>query len=282
VSEEEIGALTSLGLTLVQSKVFLALSKLHCAPINRVSEVSMVPRQDIYRVVFQLQELSLVQKALKKPVEYQAVPMEEACSILLNRKKEEYLRLREIQKRFLHSFKNQSCAVERQDNEFLVVKGKEAIFKCIEENFVKSKERIDIATTLERFLQSINYLGLIYKEKLQGGVAYRVITEKPADEKAFLTQAEDIIRHPNFELKYVCSPVRAIAVIFDGKSALAAMQVDEALLKSPIIYTNNNAFLAIFSEYFAQVWSKGAYYRQKKTRFSGQNPRGSLHISETG
>jgi sugar-specific transcriptional regulator TrmB len=86
LEEESIGALVGLGLTLVQSKVFLALVNSDCPTIHEISMLSNVPRQDIYRIVSELQELSLVGKIVAKPIRFQALPIEEACAILLKRK----------------------------------------------------------------------------------------------------------------------------------------------------------------------------------------------------
>jgi sugar-specific transcriptional regulator TrmB len=260
--EAEVDALTSLGLTHVQSKVFLALAKSDCATVSSISELSKVPRQDIYRILSKLEELSLVEKMLTKPVRFQAVAMEEAWAILLKRKKEEYVRLRTVQKKFLQDFnkERQASSPEKSEYQFSVIKGKDALYRTIKENFSKSSKRIDIATTQERFLQSLTYLDDVYEKKLQQGMACRVVTGKPADEKAFLSSTKDIIRYPNFEFKYTLSPPKAIAVIFDEKTALAAMQVNEALLKSPIMYTNNPAFLAMFQGYFTKVWNMGILY----------------------
>ncbi len=268
--EEEIGTLTSLGLTQVQSKVFLALSKLRCAPVNRISEFSLVPRQDIYRVIGQLQELSLVQKVLTKPVRYQAISMEDACAILLNRKKEDFLNLRRKQKEFLRNFQDKkvSSSVDDFDYQFYVVKGKEAIFKNIQENFALCRERIDIATTQERFLQSLTHIGPLYLNKLREGVAIRVVTERPEDETSFLGHVKDYIGYSNFEIKFIRHTMKAIAILFDRKAAGAAMNPNEPLLKSPIVHTTNPAFLIMFSEYFDQVWKAGFEYDLLKNRVS--------------
>jgi len=259
---EQVQVLTSLGLTQVQSKVFWALSTLRCATISGISKVSMVPRQDIYRVVDQLQELSLVRKVLTKPVRFQSVAMEEACTILLRRKKEEYVKLKRLQRNLLESFNNSQSRPleEQQEYRLLLVKGKEAILKSIKENFNSSEKHVSIVTTPRRFLQSLNSLGYIYKKKLQEGVTYRVITEKPSDEQAFFIRAAEILTYSNFELKYFIKPIKAIVMISDERTALAPMETDGDLFKSPLLCTNNSAFLAMFMEYFANVWNDGVSY----------------------
>jgi sugar-specific transcriptional regulator TrmB len=279
--EDDIESLVSLGLTLVQSKVFLALSKSENATIGDISELSKVPRQDIYRTVQDLQELSLVEKLVTKPVRFQAIPMDEACTILLNRKRDEYTRLVRLQKNFVHNYnlKRQLSLRDRRDYEFCFVKGREALFKNIAENFRKSERRIDIATSQERLLQSLNYLGAGYKDCLEKGVKFRIITEKPQDTNSFLQDSKIIEKHSNVELKYVDTPLKAIAVIFDEKTALTAVTVGEPLLKSPIIFTNNPVFLTIFQEYFENIWKTGKHYHKKSAPLTGNTSSSAFNKS---
>lgn len=263
LNEEGVDALTSLGLTLVQSKIFLALSKTNYATISKISDLSKVPRQDIYRVVSELQKMSLVEKILTKPVRFQAVTMEEAWKILLERKKNEYDRLKHIQKEFLREFnKETQISVPEDEHQFSIIKGKEALFKVIKESMSKSKKSVDVVTTQKRFLQSVNYLDSLYTQKLCEGVTCRVVTEKSVDEKAFIYSVKDIYNSPHLELRYTLNPPKAIAVLFDQKLALVALNVNEALLKSPIICTTNEAFLTMFQAYFEKTWNTGIPYKK--------------------
>jgi hypothetical protein len=70
---------------------------------------------------------------------------------------------------------------------------------------------------------------------------------------------EDLLQFSNFQFKYAARPVKAITVIFDQRKALAPIKVEEALLKSPLIVTSNLAFLAMFQEYFDNMWNMGRY-----------------------
>ncbi len=86
----------------------------------------------------------------------------------------------------------------------------------------------------------------------------------------FTTRADNVLKYRGFELKFANGPIKATVVIFDEKVALAAMQVGEDLLKSPIVCTNNDAFLAIFSEYSASMWSAGISYGTKNNSLPAQ------------
>jgi sugar-specific transcriptional regulator TrmB len=260
--ENNLQALTSLGLTLVQSRVFLALSKLDSASIKEISELSKVPRQDIYRTISELQELSLAIKLLTKPVKFRATEMEETLAILLKTKKTEFINLKRTQKKFLETFnlEKQIVANKNHQSQFCLIKGKHAIFKIIKEKVLQSNATVEIVTTQHRYLQSITYLGSIYRKKMAEGVVFRVVTEKPIEEKAFLLNIHEIMNYENLVLKYSTNPIEAIAVIFDGEEALVAIEIEEGLLRSPLVHISNPAFLVVFKEYFSKIWNNAVAY----------------------
>jgi sugar-specific transcriptional regulator TrmB len=83
--DEDIEAFKTLRLTLLQAKVYLAIVRLKEAKIREISKSVKVARQDIYRVVAELQELGLVEKVIATPCRYEAVPIRQAAFILLKR-----------------------------------------------------------------------------------------------------------------------------------------------------------------------------------------------------
>lgn len=86
VNDEEIQVLTRLGLTITQAKVFLALCRIGTSTPKIISEESKVARQDIYRIFTELQELGFVVKGITSPVMFEAIPLQDALSFLLERR----------------------------------------------------------------------------------------------------------------------------------------------------------------------------------------------------
>ncbi len=261
---EHIEALTKLGITLVQSKVFFAIARFGCSTIHEISESSKVPRQDIYRIVSELQEMSLVEREVASPAKFRAVGMEEASTILLERKKQEYDKLKRLREDFLQNLNasGQSNSIQKDnENQILVVKGREALLNRTVESLKNSKSCVRIATTQNRYLQAMSYLEEIYKKKFHEGLICRVVMEKPVDETAFLASVGAISESPNLEFRYVRKPLKANVSIFDSATALAAMNVGTAWLYSPVMYTNHPAFLAMFQDYFDGLWKTGGHAR---------------------
>ena len=75
LQEDCINSLMELGLTLVQAKIYLTLTKLDNATIKAISKNSNLARQDIYRIIPSLQKLGLVEKIIDKPTKYKATPI---------------------------------------------------------------------------------------------------------------------------------------------------------------------------------------------------------------
>ena len=90
VEPAEIQALTSLGLTVVQAKVYFALARAGILKIADISKQSNVARPDVYRTLTQLYDLGLVEKVLQVPAQFKALPIDEGIKILLKKKQVEY------------------------------------------------------------------------------------------------------------------------------------------------------------------------------------------------
>lgn len=275
LEEENIEALTSLGLTLVQTKVFLALTKVKDATIHEIADLSGVQRQDIYRIISELEELSIVEKMLTHPTRYYGIGISEAINMLLQRKKEEFGGLQQKSQNFLQRLEGNKPVNlhEKNEHQFYVVKGKTGLLRNIMENFSASKETVYIATTQERFLQALHHLRPLYQQKLAEGLNCQVITEKPSNKEAFFTAVGNILDHPGLTLKFAPTPLKANLVIFDNSKAVAAMQTGESWLKGPVIYTNNPAFLSMFQDYFTKAWKNGKTYNELKPTPTKPNQR---------
>jgi sugar-specific transcriptional regulator TrmB len=69
---DEIQILRSFGLTLNESRVFLALTLLGAASVKEISKSSNVAREAVYRVLPSLQKLGLVEKEIARPTRFSA------------------------------------------------------------------------------------------------------------------------------------------------------------------------------------------------------------------
>ena len=82
--------LMDLGLTLVQARVYLALVESGISKISTISKISKVARPDTYNNIKKLQKLGLVEAIIQSPRTYRAIPIIEALSLLLERRRAQF------------------------------------------------------------------------------------------------------------------------------------------------------------------------------------------------
>jgi sugar-specific transcriptional regulator TrmB len=87
---EEVNDLMALGLAGRQARVYLALLKTgNAAKAKAIADLSLVNRQEIYRIIDSLQQIGLVKRNLTAPTTFTATPITEATKLLLQQKTSE-------------------------------------------------------------------------------------------------------------------------------------------------------------------------------------------------
>jgi sugar-specific transcriptional regulator TrmB len=88
--DEHVETLVKLGLTSLQARIYLTVLTLQKANVGKISNTAEIARPDVYRVLPTLEKLGLVRKVLASPIMFEPTPLKDACTLLLQRKKEEY------------------------------------------------------------------------------------------------------------------------------------------------------------------------------------------------
>jgi HTH-type transcriptional regulator, sugar sensing transcriptional regulator len=260
---ERLETLTKLGLTFNQARAYLALSQFGPAGAKKLSEVSKITRQDIYRVMISLETAGIVEKLISKPTVYKAVPMRQGTEILLARKNVEYNDLltktrelvREAEKRQV------SQKLEALDATFVIVPGKEAIVQKLAEALEKTQRSLEVVTSRFRFSPAILEFKDKYENALRRGVRIRITTEKHETEKAVQGIVQNLMANGEFEVRCFSDEPEAVVSIFDGKEASFTMSDTAHTQKASALWSNDLSFVAVTQAYFNQKWDNS-------TRFS--------------
>jgi len=67
-SEENVRALSDLGLSPNQAKVYLSVLQTEGLPVHDISKIAKVNREDVYRVILRLEKMGLIEKILGNPM----------------------------------------------------------------------------------------------------------------------------------------------------------------------------------------------------------------------
>ena len=252
-----------LGLTPSQAKLYLIILKIGRADGKTIAKHSGVARQEVYRILCELQESGLVEKIIAKPYEFRAIPLQDGLSSLLTQKAEEYSEAKEKTKILLQRFENKAEDVS-QEYALILIPKREAVIKRIGNELKNAQQSVDHVTTMQRFMQAIHQYFAFYKEGAERGVKFRVITEKPKDDKAFSKAMQELWLTPSVKVRYLSQLPKANVAIFDRKEAMVTVYPATGLTESPCIWTNHPSLLSIYQDHFETVWRRALKYKAER------------------
>ena len=94
-------ALVSLGLTEIDSEIYLLLAKGGTQKGRNIGEALNLYKQQLYRSLKRLQEKGMVNSTLERPARFSAVSLEKVLEFLIEAKKEQALALQENKEELL-------------------------------------------------------------------------------------------------------------------------------------------------------------------------------------
>lgn len=267
IQDEDVKALTSLGLTMLQATVYLTLVELETLTIKDIAKNAGVARQDLYRITSELQERSLVEQIITKPIMYRAVPLKRGVTILLQDLQKKNYEANKRAKELLQRYKSKEAIVRNNldKHQFILVPGKTLIFK--EKKMIETAEKgIAIITSQKRLSKRLYSFSEEYKNIEIDNVKIRVIVEKGEDEK-YQNSLNEIEKSYNekisIEVKHVRNPPPVAMAIIDKKEVLIIASPDVGLTDSHALWSNNPSLVELSYSYFEMVWLKAS--KSKKT-----------------
>jgi sugar-specific transcriptional regulator TrmB len=255
VEEEIVQILTRLGFTLSQAKVYLALFELKEATGKITAKHSKMARQEVYRVLAELQEKDLVKKIIARPTQFEPIPIEDCISILIKRKKNEISETQKEATILLQKFKQKSSknTLEEDQTRFSLLPYQASIRK--KKEMLKTVRRSFDVVTSWRNPHSTMFIGMEDIVKIVGrDVKVRVIIDKPDEEKFLSEIREDLEKYPTFKIRHLLKAPKALMSIYDKKEARVCTHPHPWLKKCPTLWTNNPCLLSIFQDYFETLW----------------------------
>jgi sugar-specific transcriptional regulator TrmB len=246
-----------LGLTLLQAKIYLALSKTGKATIKTISKASNIARQDAYRIMPALQKLGLAEKIIAEPTMYKATPLKEGVSILLQNKTHEHSELQKKTIVLIKSYQesNDNTTLQEEEPQFVVTSSKTLLFKRLAEKDNTAQTSIDIVGKWEGIRATLFYRLQDFKRALKRGVRIRIITEKHEDDKAIQKNIQTLTMNPLFGIRYLSAPIPLKTAIIDGTemNMCIAIPPDNDV---PSLWSDNPQFVKVMVAYFEELWNK--------------------------
>ncbi len=193
-----------LGLTELQAKTYLTLTRLGKVEVKKISEATKIARQDLYRIIPALEKLGLVEKNISTPILYKAIPLSEGTASLFEKKSNEYTSLRRnLELLTAQPEENNKAMIQEEDEtEFVITSERKRLIVKLEKAYSESAN-IDIMLSGN----GLNFLIFNFYEcftsTLLRNSKIRVIARKTEIHASTAQKLENLKTHPNFEIKYV-------------------------------------------------------------------------------
>ncbi len=263
VQDETIHTLMELGLTGLQSKVYLTLAAMEKADGKTLWKSSGVARQDIYRILDELQNKGLIEKILTTPMQYKAIPLQEGLSILLRRKADQYKETEikvDYLKQRLQKIKKKIIPTQQQ---FVLVPGREAHERRINQAFKSLQKSIDTLMTINctalepnvktKSKQVSETLPPLLRKAIMRGITSRHILNAP---NGLETIPDRIIwkSKGSYELRFIEHAAPTSLCIIDEKEVFFTTTPTINPNDSDALWTNNSNIVDVAKAYFETLW----------------------------
>jgi len=239
----EKSALTNLGLTEGESKVYLALLKSGSSTVGPIVKEAKVAYSNIYEILDRLLEKGLVSFIIKeKTRHYQAAPPSQLKGFL--EKKESQLSQEKLSlKQLIPELEKLQEATQQQQAEiFIGLKGMKTAFERMTQEYSKSKqEYLFFYIAEEGFEQADDFFARIYPKFKH--IPAKGIANIKYKKSKFIKQA-------HFKMKYVNFPIPSNIDILNDKVLLTSWQQPLAIL------ITSKDMADKFRQYFYSIWNK--------------------------
>jgi sugar-specific transcriptional regulator TrmB len=257
INDAEIQTFTKLGLTFVQSKVYLALVKSGFAAIKTISKMAQLDRSEVYRGISELQKIGLVEKAIIRPSIYKCVSMNDGLLILLERKTKEFHEIRAqttelIRKSREHQI-NQSLQFE--DSQFVIVPEREVALRRWMKATEGAQKSLDFIIRWKGFISGLQERSEHFKSMLERGVKIRGIVAEPESQKSVAAMIMELEKKGSYRLRYMLMLPEAVFSIIDSKEVLFNVVPMSIPTQTSSLWSNNPSLAAVVQDYFELKWN---------------------------
>ncbi|NWF95049.1 MAG: MEDS domain-containing protein [Candidatus Thorarchaeota archaeon] len=266
--EDTAKALSDFGLTLYQARVYLAAVRLGTTIPSRISATAKVRREEVYRALPVLEKIGLVERVLGRPVGYRAVPIEDALSMLIARKKsaaeKELTQLAQLKTEFLERHREELQPTEaiEEDNHFVLVTDKDAVRRRTSTSIGEAQREVAIIDTGENVIRFLTAFSDSLHSACTRGVRVRVLTEFSAKLPSIpdkLCKCSGL----SFELRYV-NDLPGRYLIIDGQQVLISTSTGRSMVSESALWTNNPSLVELVARSFDSKFRDSTDWRSHK------------------
>ncbi|MCW4010464.1 MAG: hypothetical protein NWF05_07570 [Candidatus Bathyarchaeota archaeon] len=253
--------MVQLGCTEIQAKIYISLIQLKVAKAKTISDYTRVPRQEVYRILTELQEKGLVEKIICAPTKYKATPVEHGLPRLVKQRNIELKSLQEKIEELIRKIKeandNASNSFKEDPAQFMLISEKDAITFRIRNALENVQKSLDMMCSYSVFTQTMLLFADSHMRALKRGVKIRLIIEKNGNINPQNSEinTQPFLAHRNFKLKTVTKNLKGKFIIIDNQQIYMSAIPTGNFGEHASLWTNSGSLLEIAKDYFEHIWS---------------------------
>ena len=254
-SEKEVQTLTESGLTPRQARLFLVLAKHKGSTAGAAASPSNLARQDVYKVLAELQQLGLVEKKIGNPTKFAAVPIQDACTELLNQRVTKTVALRAKMKTLTRSIERLNfLAVDDQDPRLLIIPKGEPFVRRIRKSIDNAQENIDFISSRKASGLGLFLLTESLKNAMHRGVKIRFITNTLEETDSQSAIPPVFMNNALFKIRVIPNRDSIRFCIYDRQEISVILSSKDYFTKSPLLWSDCASLVEIFKDYYEMMW----------------------------
>ena len=266
-----IDILEDLGLTQNQAKVYLSTAKIGPATVSDIAKHSKVRREEIYRLLPDLERIGLIERLLGKPQRIRTPDVKAAMETLLQHERvRAQARIAEVTEKtdmIQEYLVKTGLDVEPQsdiDDDFALLEEKESIRTRVHEMIKKTESHIDVSYTRPNIVWFLSSQSQLLIEAIDRNVKIRLLSN-PIKEKDRIPKIIErrFSETASVELKYI-TEVLINYLIIDNKEALIITS-SKHQPNAHNLYTTNKNLVTLVQRAFEMSWSESANWKTAQT-----------------
>lgn len=262
-SEKLTSELTSFGLTGNEAKVFIALIQFRKANAHEIAKLAEISRQEVYRVLPNLERAGIIKVIIANPTEYEAIEPNEALAQLIQLQQQKLTtQLHELTEKKatlgneLKASEGRSVSLSKSTPvKFMLISGRKAINEKIEDMLHEAQNTVLWMAPKREVKRTVAYGqdDLLYN-CVKRNVKVRIITEI-SDENL-----EEVEKLEKFcELKH-SEEVTSAVLIVDNKeliiaSAIYSVENNISTELMNELWTNDSSHIHLMNHFFEKIWN---------------------------
>jgi sugar-specific transcriptional regulator TrmB len=263
--EKVLQTLSNLGLTRLDTQVYIYLAKKGPQKGIEISKALKVQKQPLYRSLKNLQKKAIVSATLERPARFSAVPFEKVLDLFIRAKLEEAQNIQTEKNKLISSWQTiQASETPDVSARFMVIEGRNIIYSRIKQMINEAKNQLSLISPVTGLVRADRF-GLLdsdLKHPRLSSVQFRLLTHI-TEENANLMQAL-LKETPKTELRFeIRNPNLGLGlfpqmVIRDEEEVMFFInpKVDGALPEQDnlCLWTNCKSLIHSFLVMFEDLW----------------------------